>query len=76
MFCIIHELNTTTCVLDPFPTKLLILYFIINIIQRIVNLCFSSGVFPAYCKSTIISPLILDSEILNNYRPDTNLSFI
>ena len=53
---------------------------IINIILRIVNLCFSSGDFPASCKSAIISPLIkktgLDSEILKNYRPIANLSFI
>ena len=45
-----------------------------------MNLCFSSGDFPASCKSAIISPLIkkqgLDSEILKNYRPVTNLSFI
>ena len=31
---------------------------IINIILRIVNLCFSSGDFPASFKSVIISPLI------------------
>ena len=50
---------------------------IINIILCIVNLCFSSGDFPASCKSAIISLLIkkqgLDSE---NYRPVANLSFI
>ena len=53
---------------------------IINIIIPIVNLYFSSGDIPASCKSTIISPLIkkqgLDSEILKNYRPVANLSFI
>ena len=42
--------------------------------------CFSSGVFPTPCKSSIIFPLIkkqgLDPEILKNYRPVTNLSFI
>ena len=45
---IIHELNKTTCVLDPFPTKLLLSYLssIINIILRIVNLNFSSDAFP------------------------------
>ena len=52
---------------------------IINIILRIVNLCFSSGDFPAFCKSVIIFSLIkkpgLDSEILKNYRPVANLSF-
>ena len=67
---IIHKLNRTTCGLDPFPTKLLMSHLssIINIILRIVNLCFSSGDIPASCKSAIISPLIkkqgLDSEIL------------
>ena len=37
---IIHTLNRTTCVLDPFPTKLLMSHLssIINIILRIVNL--------------------------------------
>ena len=57
---IIHKLNRTTCGLDHFPTKSLMSHLssIINIILRIVNLCFSSGDFPASCKSEIISPLI------------------
>ena len=79
---VIIIISMTTCGLDPFPTKLLMSHLssIINIILRIVNLCFSSGDFPASCKSAIISPLIkkpgLDSEILKNYRPVANLSFI
>ena len=79
---LISKLNKTTCVLDPFPTKLLMshLFYIIDIILCIVNLCFSSGVFPTACKSSIIFPLIkkqgLDPEILKNYRPVANLSFI
>ena len=79
---IIHKLNRTTCRLDPFPTKLLMSHLssIINIILRIVNIFFSSGDFPASCKSAIISPLIkkqgIGSEILKNYRPVANLSFI
>ena len=56
------------------------LYSILDIILCIVNPCFSSDVFPTSCKSSIIFPLIkkqsLDPEILNNYRPVTNLSFI
>ena len=54
------KLNRTICGLDPFPTKLLMSHLssIINIILRIVNLCFLSGDFPASCKSAIISPLI------------------
>ena len=44
---IINKLNRTTCGLDPFPTKLFMsqLSSIVNIILRIVNLCFSSDVF-------------------------------
>ena len=67
--CVSVDLSCLTCGLDPFPTKLLMAHVssIINIILRIVNLCFSSGDFPASCKSAIISPLIkkqgLDSEI-------------
>ena len=55
-----HKLNRTTCVSDPFPTKLLMSHLssIINIILRTVNLCFSSDDFPASSKSAIISPLI------------------
>ena len=56
------------------------LSYILHIILCIVNLCFSSGVFPTPCKSSIIFPLIkkqgLDPEILKNYRPVANLSFI
>ena len=79
---LIRKLNKTTCVLDPFPTKLLMSHLssILDIILCIVNLFFSSGVFPTHCKSSIIFPLIkkqgLDPEILKNYRPVANLSFI
>ena len=69
--------------LDPlFRTKLLMshLFYILDIILCTVNLCFSSGVFPTPCKSSIIFPLIkkqgLDPGILKNYRPIANLSFI
>ena len=79
---LISKLNISTCVLDPFPTKLLMshLSYILDIILCIVNLCFLSGVFPTPCKSSIIFPLSkkqgLDPEILKNYRPVANLSFI
>ena len=56
------------------------LLILFDIIRCIVNLCFSSGVFPTPCKSSIIFPLIkkqgLDPEILKNYRPVAHLSFI
>ena len=62
LLCIIYNLNRTTCGLVPFPTKLLMSHIssisIIIIIFRIVNICFSSGVFRASCKSAIIFPLL------------------
>ena len=54
------------------------LSFFLDNIQCIVNLCFSSGGSPSSCKSSIIFLLKqgLDPEILKNYRPVANLSFI
>ena len=79
---IISCMNKTTCASDPFPTRLLISYlqFIIDVILYIVNLCITTNVFPLPCKSSIVTPLIkkpgLDAEILKNYRPVSNLSFL
>ena len=76
---LIHKLNKTTCALDPFPT-ILLLSHLCSILDIIVNLSFSSGVFPTYFKSSIIFPLIkkqgLDPEILKTNGPVANLSFI
>ena len=71
---LISKMNKTTCVLDPFPTKLLMshLSYILDIILCIVNLCFSFGVSPTPCKSFIIFLLIkkqgLDPEILKELQ--------
>ena len=79
---IISVMNKTTCVSDPFSTKLLMSHLpaIVDIILGIVNLCFESAVFPLSCKSSVIIPLIkkpgLDSEVLKNYRPVANLPFL
>ena len=72
---IIHKLNRTTCGLDPFPTKLVISHLssIINIILRIANLCFSSGDFPAPCKSEIISPLIKKQGLDSGFKKTIGL---
>ena len=71
LLSIIHNLNKTICGLDPFPTKLLMSHLssTINIVLRIVNICFSSGVFPASCLYVcnhfiLIEKQGLDSEIL------------
>ena len=40
----------------------------------------TTGVFPTSCKSSIVVPLIkkagFDCEVLKNYRPVSNLSFL
>ena len=45
-----------------------------------MNLCITTNVSPLPCKSSIVTPLIkkpgLDAEILKNYRPVSNLSFL
>ena len=75
-------MNKTTCSSDPFPTRLLMsrLHAIVPILQPIVNLCLTTGNFPTSCKSSIVIPLIkkssLDREMLKNYRPVSNLSFL
>ena len=75
-------MNKTTCSSDPFPTTVLMsrLHAIVPILQHIVNLCLTTGDFPISCKSTIVIPLIkkpgLGREILKNYRPVSNLSFL
>ena len=79
---IISGMNKTTCSSDPFPTRLLMshLHTIVPIIQHIVNLCLTTGDFLISWKSSIVIPLIkkpgLGREMLKNYRPVSNLSFL
>ena len=73
---------TKSCELDPLPTSLLKL--VVDIlavpIATIVNLSLSSGVVPSSLKLGLVSPLLkkasLDPDVLANYRPVTNLSFL
>ena len=79
---IISCMNKTTCSSDPFPTRLLMshIHAIVPILQHIVNLSLTKGDFPISCKSSTVIPLIkkpgLDREMLKNYRPVSNLSFL
>ena len=47
---------------------------------HIINLCLSSGIFPTLFRSAVVKPLIkkptLDSEVLKNFRPISNLPFL
>ena len=79
---IISVMNKTTCSSDPFPSKLLMSHLptIIDTITHMINLCIPTSVFPFSCKSAIVLPLIkkpgLDPQVLKNYRPVSNLSFL
>lgn len=64
----------------PSPLVVQCLPALLPFITMLVNLCFSSGQFPSKLKSAIVQPLLkkssLDPEILKNFRPVSNLSFL
>ena len=71
-----------TCPLDPIPTSLLIdcIEELLPLITNIINRSLSSGTFPNIFKHAIVTPLLkkstLDPNVLKNYRPISNLSFL
>lgn len=58
---------------DNIPTKFLKLSqnILVPIISHLVNLCFSSGIFPRALKKSIVTPVYKsgDRDDVNNYRP-------
>ena len=70
------------CDLDPLPTSLLkkCSSVLLPTITNIMNLSLSEGTFPDLFKVSQVTPLLkkpsLDKEILSNYRPISNLSFL
>jgi len=74
--------SSKSCSLDPLPASLLKNCFdiLLPVITRIINLSLSQGVVPSQLKRAAVTPIIkkpsLDSEILQNYRPISNLTFI
>ena len=79
---IILKCKPTTCPLDALPTPLLIenLDVLLPVLTQIVNNSLASGVFPSLFKTALVKPLLkkssLDVNILKNYRPVSNLSFL
>ena len=71
-----------SCSLDPIPTWLLkeCQGILLPVITLIVNLSLSTAKMPSELKEAHISPIIkkaiLDSEILKNFRPVSNLAFL
>ena len=78
----ISHSSHTSCNLDPMPTPLLVenIDCIIESITILINNSLLTGVVPSSFKHAIVNPLLkkkdLDPEILKNYRPVSNLSFI
>ena len=79
--CIL-KCSTKSCVLDPIPTNLLkeCIDVLIPSITQIFNVSLSTGIVPVSFKEAILMPLLksasLDQNVLNNYRPVSNLPFL
>ena len=79
---IIAKSPSKSCILDPIPTWLLKKCgdSVIPLITAIVNMSLMSSQMPSELKKAILIPIIkkiiLDPEVLNNFRPISNLPFI
>ena len=79
---IISKSPSKSCTLDPVPTTILKQFqsSLLPLITKIVNASLREARFPQEMKHAIVTPLIkkssLDPEILKNYRPVSNLSFL
>ena len=78
----IRKPSKASCALDNIPANLLcdLLPVLAPIITHLVNAALSSGTFPSQLKSVVVMPLLKklgsDVEVLKNYHPVSNLSFI
>ena len=78
---IIKSRKSTTCALDPLPTKIIKKTSSAHIpaLTRLINTSFESGIVPVPLKKALVTPILkkhsLDVNILANYRPVSNLPF-
>ena len=78
----ISSSKPSTCLLDPIPTRLLkeVLPLISTSLLNMINLSLLTGYVPQSFKVAVIKPLLkkptLDSGVLANYRPISNLPFL
>ena len=79
---IILKAPSKSCELDPLPSWLLkeCVDELFPIVTSIVNASLNHAIVPLSLKTALIRPLLkksgLDKEVLKNYRPVSNLSFI
>ena len=78
----IGQMSNASCMLDAHPTWLLKEHIKehMPVLTRIVNESLGSGTFPTIAHRAIVTPLLkkssLEKEVLKNYRPVSNLSFV
>lgn len=79
---VMSRMKSSTCVLDPVPTKLFKSCFhsLSQVTTSIINSSLNSGIFPTAFKTSMVKPLLkksnLDNSELSNYRPISNLPFL
>ena len=79
---VIMQSPTKSSMLDPIPTSLTkqCINDIVPMITSIVNASLSTGRVPMAFKQAVVTPLLkktgLDKNVLKNYRPISNLSFV
>ena len=82
VFKIISKSPKKWCASDPIPSGFLIdiLPTLLPVITKIINISLETETVPRSMKKVIVSPLLkkpkLDKDVLKNYRPVSNLSFI
>ena len=80
--CLVLKSPTKSCALDPITTGLLkaCIDSLVPVVTRIVNESLESGTVCDILKQAVVTPLLkkpnLDSNMLENYRPVSNLPFI
>lgn len=78
----VMECNSSTSCIDPIPTAFFKRIFesISSHVLNIINTSLLTGIFPDAFKTAVVKPLLkkpkLDSDVLTNYRPISNLPFI
>ena len=78
----VTQLKSSTCPLDPIPTKFFKENFMCmeDDVLALITQSLSSGTFPQELKTALVKPLLkkpnLDPLILQNYRPISNLQFL
>ena len=79
---ILLNLPNKTSSLDPVPVWVVkqCASEVVPAITAIVNSCLENGVMPNSLKKAIVRPILkkngLDKDVLNNYRPVSNLTFL